>query len=146
MDCDGCTLCCKLLNIEWMDSPAGEYCKECEPGKGCGIYHSRPEKCKEYHCAYSQMNKVSSDLRPDKCAIIFERLNDDIFIGTVEPGKRISLAAKGQLDSFFNQGFSIVLFNQRMKKPFILPVPGRSKKDIWNTVQKERKKLDGRSS
>ena len=75
MECGGCTLCCKLLNIDWMNSPAGEYCKECEKGVGCKIFDHVPKKCLEFKCAYNQMEKVSIDLRPDNCDVIFERIS-----------------------------------------------------------------------
>lgn len=35
MKCGDCTLCCKLLDISWMNSPVNEYCKECDINIGC---------------------------------------------------------------------------------------------------------------
>lgn len=58
MECDGCTLCCELLNIPWMDSPPGELCKHCN-GTGCDIYDTAPKDCLLYECAYVQMDKAS---------------------------------------------------------------------------------------
>ena len=112
MKCDGCTLCCKLLDIDWMDSPAGEYCKECEPGVGCKIYKNAPDKCLKFRCAYNQMEKASIDMRPDKCGVIFERL-DDIIIGTVDPEvERLNENVLGQLEYFKDEGFSLVLYKK----------------------------------
>ena len=109
MECDGCTLCCKLLNIPWMDSPAGEYCRECEPGVGCKIYDNAPKDCLDFYCAYNQVEKVSKNLRPDKCGVIFERF-DDIMFGTIDPEKnQLSKDIVGQIEFFILEGFSIVL-------------------------------------
>lgn len=113
MECDGCTLCCKLLNIPWMDSPAGEYCRECEPGVGCKIYDHAPKKCLDFYCAYNQMEKVSKNLRPDKCGVIFERY-DDIMFGTIDPEhNQLSKDIVGQIEFFILEGFSIVLVMNR---------------------------------
>ena len=144
MKCDGCTMCCKLLNIEWMDSPAGEYCKECEPGKGCRIYDNAPKKCLEFRCAYNQVEKSSINMRPDKCGVIFERIPENIFIGTVDPDiKNLNDDVRGQIQAFLNEGFSVVLFNQKIPEPFIQVANGRTISEVWDIVKKEIKKIDG---
>lgn len=146
MNCDGCTMCCKLLNISWMDSPQGELCKECDEGKGCKIYDTAPKKCLEYSCAYNQIKKASTDLRPDNCNVIFEKITDDIFIGTIDPKeKRLQEVVKDQINSFLQEGFSVVLFNQRLDTPFIHPVQGVTANEVWTAIQKimELRKSNG---
>ena len=140
-------MCCKLLNIEWMDSPAGKNCRECDPGKGCKIYDHAPKKCLEFYCAYNQMADVSINLRPDKCRVIFERVTDDIFIGTVDPNvERLNDDVRGQIQAFLNEGFSVVLFNQKIKEPFIQAAKGRTISEVWDVVKEEIKKVDARTS
>jgi len=126
-----------------MDSPAGEYCRECEENVGCKIYDNTPKKCLEFDCAYSQVEKASINLRPDKCGVVFERLNEDIFIGTVDP-KLLELNEDGrnQINAFQQQGFSVVLFKQNISSPFIAPAKGRTEQEIWDIVQTEMKNID----
>lgn len=143
MECGECTLCCKLLNIPWMDSQAGELCRECDENKGCKIYDKAPKKCLEFHCAYNQMEKASIDLRPDKCNVIFERIND-VFVGTVDPDKNyFQDIVEGQINSLLNEGFSIILFNRKEPKPIIIPSDKHTKEEAWNIVQMEVSKLNG---
>jgi len=59
MECGNCTICCKILDIPWMDSPAGEYCKECNEGIGCKIYNTAPKDCLGFKCAYNQVDNIS---------------------------------------------------------------------------------------
>ena len=130
-----------------MDSPAGKYCKECEPDKGCKIYNHAPKRCLEFNCAYSQMERVSTDLRPDNCDVIFEKITEDVFIGTMDPDvKRLKPVVSGQIEAFRNDGFSIVLFNQKISEPLIIPADGHTREEVWNKVKEERKKLDARTT
>lgn len=57
------------------------------------------------------MEKVSEDLRPDKCGMIFERfpLKDDLFIGTQDPDRPMSEVAKKQIAAFNKQGFNVLV-------------------------------------
>ena len=50
--CGDCTLCCKLLGIDELDKPAGQWCAHCAVGRGCAIYESRPEPCRTFLCGY----------------------------------------------------------------------------------------------
>lgn len=124
-----------------MDSPAGEYCKECDPGVGCRIYDTAPEKCLEFKCAYNQMERVSINLRPDKCGIIFERL-DDIMIGTID-NVILNDDAGGQLESFKKEGFSLVLYREHIE-PYVWSEK-YTREEILEKIQKELKKLNGSS-
>ena len=144
MECAGCTLCCKLLKIEWMNSPAGEYCIECFPGKGCMIYDEAPEKCLEFKCAYNQMEKVSINMRPDKCGVIFIRV-DDIIAGRIDdevtsPNEYV----QGQLEFFKNEGFPFVLYKQG-NKPYVYQAKGYTKQEILDKVRMELERANGGS-
>lgn len=54
-------------------------------------------------------------MRPDKCGIVFEKLSDRIFFGTVfkDPTKE----AVGQVDAFVEQGFSVFLVSNTQQFP-----------------------------
>ena len=37
-ECGACTLCCKVFDVPVLEKPAGQWCKHCLPGRGCGIH------------------------------------------------------------------------------------------------------------
>lgn len=49
--CGGCTACCTTLAVDAIDKKAGERCKHLND-KGCGIYQTRPEECRQFECAW----------------------------------------------------------------------------------------------
>lgn len=145
MLCSGCTLCCTVLNIPSTDSPIGELCKYCNRGKGCKIYDTRPQECKEFKCAYAQVKGASINTRPDKCGVVFERVGEQIFIGTIDPNtKRLKSAANGQISSFLEEGFSVILFHSKIKKPYIYPAKDHTPTSVWKTFQAEVATVNGR--
>jgi len=146
MECGECTLCCELLPVPWMNSPAGHLCNECDEGQGCKIYNIAPKKCLEFCCAYNQMKKVSINFRPDKCGVIFEKITDDIFIGTVDPNEsKLKDIVKGQINSFLGEGFSVVLFNQKIKNPLIYHEKNTTADEVFKSVNMEAIKRGSRN-
>ncbi len=106
--CDGCTLCCYLFNIPELDKDSSTECYYCD-GKGCTIYNNRPDYCKGFNCAYLQQRNPNIKLRPDKCGVVFEKINDQLFHGTMDERNPFSKTARGQIVSFNNQGYSVVI-------------------------------------
>lgn len=51
-NCDGCTMCCKLMWVEALDKPRQKWCEHCRVGVGCAIYYRRPDECRTFHCSY----------------------------------------------------------------------------------------------
>jgi hypothetical protein len=93
------------------------------------------------------MSNVSINLRPDKCRVIFEKITDDIFIGTVDPDvKKLNDDVRGQIQTFLSGGFSIVLFNQKIKEPLIHAAKGKTISEVWDIVKEEIKKVNARTS
>lgn len=132
MECDGCTLCCKVLDIPWMNSPAGEYCKECEPGVGCKIWDSVPEHCKKYNCAYRLVEKVNINLRPDKSGVVFEKATDKIFFGTITEGVyMLNEETIAQINKFLEKGFSVVLRHLEIREHCVFNTEDRTSDDVW---------------
>jgi len=119
MKCGECTLCCKLLNIPWMESPINSYCSQCEIGVGCKIQETKDKKCKSFDCSYAQMENVHIDLRPDNCKVIFEKISDEVFFGTQDPNFDVTEIAKGQILSFVGQGYSVILSSTKHKDPVV---------------------------
>ena len=118
-ECEECTLGCKLLETHGVPSKIEEYCTYCSLSERCSIYSTRSEECRTYQCMWSQMDHVGNELRPDKCNIIFDRIASDIICARLEEGKKISNLVMGQLNSFINDGFSVVVFRGKDRKDFL---------------------------
>ena len=134
MKCDGCTLCCKLLPVPWMDSAAGEWCEYCDPDTGCKIYHVLDARCRDFECAYSQMERVSPHLRPDRCNVVFEKVADDVFLGNQHPDREPTPPAKNQIKHFVLDGFSVIL-KPVGKKATVYLAKGHTSEGAWEKVQ-----------
>lgn len=73
--CGSCTLCCKVMRIEEIDKPRGEWCPTCDPRAGCRAYEQRPESCRAFECVWLQSQSrpgsaLPAELRPDRCRVV----------------------------------------------------------------------------
>lgn len=50
--CGSCTECCKPFGVPEVAKMDARLCTHCEPGKGCKIYESRPERCRLFYCSW----------------------------------------------------------------------------------------------
>ena len=141
MECGSCTLCCTLLPVAYFNKPAGVTCKHCSVK--CEIHKIRPAVCREYECAYYQMDKVSKKLRPDNCGIIFERLADDIMFGTVNPKHKDFKYVNGQIRHFLKEGLNVVLAKNGQTTTYCLD--GVQPENILSRVYKMAEKTNGSS-
>ena len=75
----GCNACCKYLAIngkdapdiyEGNDKPAGEWCKQCDPGAGCMTYDDRPDLCHQFNCLWLTVQQWPEQLNPRKSGIV----------------------------------------------------------------------------
>jgi Fe-S-cluster containining protein len=84
-------MCCKVLEIEEISKPRGQWCPECKPGTGCTVYDKRPVPCREFQCIWLQMQSKGEwqpDLRPDKCRVMFAVTADQSkFVAHVDPAR-----------------------------------------------------------
>lgn len=136
MECDGCTLCCKLFPIPDLNLKAGQECEYAIPGNGCKIYEDRPNDCRKCECSYYQVENTSIDLRPDKCGVIFEKATDNIFIGTIDSDVRIfGNVVKAQIQSFLKEGFSVVLQHGDIENPYIFYADGYTADDVRDELE-----------
>jgi Fe-S-cluster containining protein len=69
-ECGTCTLCCKVMRVDELESPAGQWCKHCSPGKGCGIHATRPPVCREFFCIWMYKKEIGPEWKPEKSKII----------------------------------------------------------------------------
>jgi hypothetical protein len=48
----------------------GVACPNCELGRGCKIYTTRPQPCRNFHCGWRTMPEFDEHWRPDKSGVI----------------------------------------------------------------------------
>lgn len=65
------------------------------------------------------MGIVGEELRPDKCGIVFDRAGDDVITARLEEGLELSRLILSQIESFYREGFSIVVFQGGKKMGFL---------------------------
>ena len=105
--CGECTLCCDLLPVKWLDKPANTTCVHCD--KGCLIHETKEEECVSFECSWLQSNVDNDQLRPDRCGVVFEKVDDKTFYGNVVLGGKISDLARRQMQNFVDQGYTVRL-------------------------------------
>lgn len=106
-NCGECTACCTSFKIDWLNKPANTPCVHCDGG--CTIHDTKDYECTGFNCSYLQSNVDNINLRPDKCGVIFEMLDEKTFLGTIVEGATISNLAKGQIANFQKQGYKVIL-------------------------------------
>lgn len=79
-ECGACTVCCVALPIdsEEIQKAPGIACRHCQSGGGCGVYETRPNVCRIYHCGWRQMRELDETWRPDLSDVLIELHNDAI--------------------------------------------------------------------
>lgn len=89
--CGSCTMCCKVLEIEEISKPRGQWCPECKPGTGCTVYDQRPVPCRTFECLWLQMQAKGGwqpRMRPDKVHVMFTVHPDQTsLIAHVDPAR-----------------------------------------------------------
>ncbi len=50
--CEGCTVCCKALEVVTLKKPRQKWCPDCAIGAGCNIYETRPDECRNFYCGW----------------------------------------------------------------------------------------------
>ena len=137
MKCDGCTACCKAFEIKELGKPAGEICKYVTEN-GCSVHGTdkMPEECSLFECSYYRVKKVNENLRPDRCGIIFEKVNDEIFFGTITDTVVLDKYANAQIDEFIKQGYSIILKHLCLDELYIFSNNGKTREEVFEEARK----------
>ena len=68
--CGSCTLCCKVMGIVEIESPAGQWCRHCAPAKGCSIHSVRPQSCRDFYCMWLTEAGLGPEWKPEKSKIV----------------------------------------------------------------------------
>lgn len=84
--CGTCTMCCKVLQILDLDKAAGQWCKHAKPGRGCGIYETRPGTCREFFCEWMIDGRYGPEWKPDTAKfVVSPLLSDSNLLIAVDP-------------------------------------------------------------
>ena len=76
--CGDCTLCCKVMAIEELSKPTGQWCRHCKPGRGCQIHDSRPGECRDFNCLWLIDQRFGPHWRPNKSKLVLTTSADGI--------------------------------------------------------------------
>jgi hypothetical protein len=69
-ECGTCSLCCKVMPVTSLRKLAGNWCKDCQPGKGCKIYATRPDDCKSFYCGWLTSEDLGNEWRPTEAKLV----------------------------------------------------------------------------
>ena len=89
--CGDCGMCCKVLHIDELAKPAGQWCGVFRKGSGCGDYEARPGACRGFQCLWLTSEKLDAAWRPDKAGFLMYADRDGKRLNVVvDPGKPVS--------------------------------------------------------
>jgi hypothetical protein len=78
--CGDCTLCCKVMAIEELAKPVGQWCRHCKPGHGYLVYDSRPAECRAFHCLWLIDPRFGAHWKPSKSKLVVTTSEDGLEI------------------------------------------------------------------
>jgi hypothetical protein len=116
--CGNCTLCCKVYPVPVMNKPRSVWCKECKPGKGCGIWETRPEFCRDFHCLWIKDQRMGPEWQPNVAKFVMNWAAKGVLHVTVDPNFPLSYrkepyyrALKDSARRCMEKNESIVIFS-----------------------------------
>lgn len=72
-NCDGCTMCCKLLSVAELDKAPVSWCTLCDAKVGCRQYAGRPHECRDFYCEYLLDPGLDERWKPSRCKLVVTR-------------------------------------------------------------------------
>src|SRR5690348_13326370 len=89
--CGTCTMCCKVFDIPSLAKPEGKWCKHCDIGKGCRIYDTRPDQCRQFVCLWLQDPTLPPEWKPETSKLVMSIWPTTGFIYVqVDPGSPLA--------------------------------------------------------
>ena len=81
--CGECTACCTHLKIDTpeLQKLGGADCDHLEPRRGCRIYETRPQGCRDFLCLWRQMPQMPDDWRPDRSGMLLVATKENLPAG-----------------------------------------------------------------
>lgn len=86
--CNNCALCCKLIEVTALQKEAWKWCVHCTK-HSCEIFEKewRPIACSSYKCEWLLNESMDESLRPDRCKVIFEKIDKENYIALIDPSR-----------------------------------------------------------
>lgn len=84
-DCGDCAMCCKIPIIPELNKPYNTWCQHCVSNSSCGIYETRPQRCRDYHCHFVQSD-MEEHWRPNKSRLMITTYSDRVLV-MVDPAR-----------------------------------------------------------
>lgn len=74
--CGTCTLCCKVLEVQSLAKPPGQWCVHVLKGRGCGIHGAHPADCRAFACGWLQTPDLGPEWKPEVCRFVLRNESD----------------------------------------------------------------------
>jgi len=142
--CGDCTLCCELLPIAEINKPHSQLCGDCTLKKGCGIYNTRPESCRNFNCLFIESNDMGELLRPNNCNVIFERITTKIYLAINhynDPRAYESELVANYIQTLNKSGISVVSTSFTNEPNEFFLAEGHVKEIVWKIIMNEYEKI-----
>ena len=68
-------MCCSVLAVTELGKPA---CTDCPSAskRGCAVYATRPQSCRDFECLWLQTQEMPDDLKPDVSKVMLSATLD----------------------------------------------------------------------
>jgi hypothetical protein len=85
--CGTCNLCCKVLAVEELNKPAGQWCIHTAARSGCRNYDNRPRACRQFLCSWRLDLELGPEWKPEVSRFVLSEDRDRAALTvTVDPG------------------------------------------------------------
>ena len=119
-ECGQCSWCCYFTTAPELHKDTYEWCAHCN--NGCRIYGATeyPESCGNFTCLWHNQPQVPEALRPDRCGVMFERVQGgSVFVGHVDPERPEAWKAPEIgvfVEKIKQSGNSVIMYTSKGKK------------------------------
>lgn len=123
--CGECTVCCKVLRVQELGKPAGEWCASVT-ASGCGRYETRPQSCRNFRCLWleAQQDQPGHPLfprwgRPDKSGVMLmvaKLPTGEAAIAAHLRGGRVRSSTEKWLEAIAKQGAPVIRIKGQERK------------------------------
>ncbi len=86
--CDGCTMCCKVMEVVALQKPGQKWCPHCAIGTGCTIYETRPDECRTFYCGWMVDAGIPDHWAPKQSRMVLAyNISQNQVMLHVDPGR-----------------------------------------------------------
>jgi hypothetical protein len=92
-NCGSCALCCKLIGFAEINKPRGQWCPHCLKSRGCGIYESRPNECRDFDCLWLTNANFGEEWEPTRSKMVICHMREgdmSKLVFHVDPGSPLA--------------------------------------------------------